>query len=84
MSKKLALIMSFKGRNLITYPSIVNSMSILSEHKYDLDVFLPMGVKPNHFNRRVDFITYTGRFTLLKSLYYHNLSSAMKDPHEQT
>ncbi len=71
MSKKLALIMSFKGRNLITYPSIVNSIRILREYKYDLDVFLPMGVKPNHFNRKVNFITYTKRFTLLKSLYYH-------------
>ncbi len=71
MSKKLALIMSFKGRNLITYPSIVNSIRILSEYKYDLDVFLPIGVKPNHFNSRVNFMTYTKRFTLLKSLRYH-------------
>lgn len=70
MSKKLALIMS-EGRNLITYPSIVNSISILNEYKYDLDVFLPISAKPNHFNSRVNFITYVGRFTLLKSLYHH-------------
>ena len=70
MSKKLALIMS-EGRNLITYPSIVNSISILSQYKYDLDVFLPISAKPNHFNSKVNFITYTGRFTLLKSLYHH-------------
>ena len=70
MSKKLALITS-ERRNLITYPSIVNSISLLSEYKYDLDVFLPIGAKPNHFNSRVNFITYTKRFTLLKSLCYH-------------
>ena len=74
MSKKLALIMS-EGRNLITYPSIVNSISILSEHKYDLDVFLPISAKPNHFNSKVNFMTYVmtyvGRFALLRSLYHH-------------
>lgn len=64
----IALTMCWE-RNLLTFPSIMNLISSLSENEYYVDLFLPNSAIPEErFSKSLHLIPYSGKIDLLNKL----------------